>query len=275
VSLELVLLDGTNRRFLLAEGVELTVGAAAHCGVRLVAPDVSRMHALVSCRRGRVVVMDLGSRNGTFVAGKRIGREVELAPGDTVSFSSVAAQLVPAMADSDPHEPPRPSTPVPSRSDRPTQSHATERLDDLVEDGLVSLMARWADSATSARPALVDWLVSRRGMLGAAIVEVVGGEVNVVAACGALTGRLPEVGTLKSIAARAGRVPETVSFQLGELTVLAVSAAGLPWLLIAPGSGTPDLGQLELLSRLLAVAGRIDHGSGARRRVTYSSSAPS
>jgi hypothetical protein len=264
VTLELILLDGTNRRFPLTEGAELTVGAAAHCGVRLVTPDVSRMHALIACRLGRIVVLDLGSRNGTFVAGKRIGREVELAPGDTVHFSSVAAQLVPVGADSDPDKPIHAGTETQGRVERRTQSQTTERLTELAGDELVSLLERWSDAAATACPALADWLVSRRAMLGAAIVEVVKGEVNVLAACGALTGRLPDVSTLKRIDARAGRVPETVSFQLEDMTALAVSAAGLPWLLIVPDSGTPDQSQLELYSRLLAVAWRIDHGSGAR-----------
>ena len=93
--LELVLFDGSGRRFEIRRGDELLVGTAAHCAVRLQAPDVSRRHALIMYRKGRLMLLDLGSKNGTFANGRRIEADQEIAPGDALRFSSVSAQVLP------------------------------------------------------------------------------------------------------------------------------------------------------------------------------------
>jgi hypothetical protein len=52
-------------------------------------PTVSRKHAEIRVDGNRVFIKDLGSRNGTFVNGRKIGsEEVELQGGDTVQFGS-------------------------------------------------------------------------------------------------------------------------------------------------------------------------------------------
>lgn len=56
----------------------LTLGRAPGLGLVLDDPAVSRVHAGLSFRRGRIEVQDFGSRNGTFVGGRRVAfAEVE------------------------------------------------------------------------------------------------------------------------------------------------------------------------------------------------------
>ncbi len=49
-------------------------------------PQLSRSHARMSVKDGRVWIKDLKSRTGTFVNGKRIQKPVELKPNDTVGI---------------------------------------------------------------------------------------------------------------------------------------------------------------------------------------------
>jgi hypothetical protein len=59
-------------------------------------PDVSRAHAVVECHGPRIVLRDLGSRNGTFVGADRISqRDVE----DRTEFRVGATTLVVLVTD--------------------------------------------------------------------------------------------------------------------------------------------------------------------------------
>ena len=256
MSLELVLLDGTGRRFRLIEGQELTVGAAVNCAIRLTAADVSRRHALVALRRGRVVVLDLGSKNGTFVGGKRITAEVELGAGDSVRFSSVAGQIIPEteLAVDE-------TATAPPVSEQDDHAETGARVSGALPDSVAELLAVWAEPHGTATGALVDWLVLRRAMRGAAVVELVGGDISVSAASGAMVGLLPRVGRLPALdaARRVASTVETVTFALGDEEVFAATCRGLTWVLVLPGQAMLDAAELQVLVRLLSVAWRLDH----------------
>jgi ABC-type multidrug transport system ATPase subunit len=71
----------------LDDAALVTFGRGAAADVSLGRPLASAMHASVSVERGRVVVRDLGSTDGTFVDGRRIERPVELAPGMVVQIA--------------------------------------------------------------------------------------------------------------------------------------------------------------------------------------------
>jgi hypothetical protein len=65
----------------------LTVGRGAPNDIRLDDDEfASAHHARVEPRRDGVWVEDIGSTNGTFVNGTRLGRPQKLAPGDIVRF---------------------------------------------------------------------------------------------------------------------------------------------------------------------------------------------
>jgi len=74
-------LEMEERRIDLREG-EVTLGRSRGCGVVLRDPSVSRGHALLSVRQGRVTLQDLRSSNGTYVNGKRLDKETVLEDGD-------------------------------------------------------------------------------------------------------------------------------------------------------------------------------------------------
>jgi pSer/pThr/pTyr-binding forkhead associated (FHA) protein len=53
-------------------------------------PSVSAAHAKLQRREGIWIIQDLGSTNGTFVDGERVGEETPLGPGATIRFGEVA-----------------------------------------------------------------------------------------------------------------------------------------------------------------------------------------
>ncbi|HWX40227.1 MAG TPA: FHA domain-containing protein [Blastocatellia bacterium] len=64
---------------------EVAIGKGLHNDVVLADPTVSNSHALVLTRDGCYNIVDLGSRNGTFVAGERLGDQARvLRHGDSI-----------------------------------------------------------------------------------------------------------------------------------------------------------------------------------------------
>ena len=80
------------RRLKLALG-ETLIGRDKQCAIRLATPDVSRRHCrlVVQELAGEELVTaeDLGSRNGTYVNGRRIAGRTRLDAGDTVRVGPV------------------------------------------------------------------------------------------------------------------------------------------------------------------------------------------
>jgi pSer/pThr/pTyr-binding forkhead associated (FHA) protein len=74
-------------------GVEMTIGRAAGCQVSL--PDdtfASTVHARVYGRDGAIYVEDLGSTNGTYLNGMRLGAAADLRPGDQVQVGNTVLE---------------------------------------------------------------------------------------------------------------------------------------------------------------------------------------
>ncbi|MQA95036.1 MAG: FHA domain-containing protein [Streptosporangiales bacterium] len=71
----------------------LTVGRSPDCDLRLGDDGVSRYHADFHLQKGRWVVVDLGSTNGTRVNGWRITKPTPVNVGDMVSFGRLSFQL--------------------------------------------------------------------------------------------------------------------------------------------------------------------------------------
>lgn len=83
--LEVILPDETHAAFPLKEGVNL-VGREQSCDITLADPSISRNHASLTVRAGTVLLKDLGSKNATFVDGKKLTTEVEVHPDTAISF---------------------------------------------------------------------------------------------------------------------------------------------------------------------------------------------
>jgi DNA-binding NtrC family response regulator len=95
-SAKLVVLSGS------AEGIEraldrpLTLGSDADCDIRLLDRGVSRQHARFVLREGRAWVVDLDSRNGTYVESTRI-KEAELPLGVVVRLGETPIGVYPRL----------------------------------------------------------------------------------------------------------------------------------------------------------------------------------
>jgi len=76
------------RTFLLIEG-ENVIGRDPDANVCIDHASVSRRHARISIRDETAVLEDLGSRNGTFRAGKAVDSPQELTDGDTIGLGPI------------------------------------------------------------------------------------------------------------------------------------------------------------------------------------------
>lgn len=93
VALKLVVVDGPEIGTETPLGGTCEIGADPSCGLVLTDAAVSRKHASVAVRDGKILVTDLGSRNGTFIGEARI-REAEVPLGSVLRIgkSLVAVQ---------------------------------------------------------------------------------------------------------------------------------------------------------------------------------------
>lgn len=71
----------------------ISLGRSLDNDVIIEAPTVSRRHAQIAHRHGRLVLRDLNSRYGTFVNGHRVLEECILRPGDVIALGDVTLRL--------------------------------------------------------------------------------------------------------------------------------------------------------------------------------------
>lgn len=94
------------REIPLLDGAHL-VGRGEECAIRCDSARVSRRHARVRIEGDRVTIEDLGSRNGTWLHGRRLEGPAEIVPGDVVVIGGdeisfvLAGQQVTTVADGD------------------------------------------------------------------------------------------------------------------------------------------------------------------------------
>jgi len=84
------------KRFALSKK-HVTVGRAAHCDLQVLTHFVSREHARISVAGDKVLIEDLGSRNGIFVNSVRVDRQ-ELQHGDLITIGETQFRFVESMA---------------------------------------------------------------------------------------------------------------------------------------------------------------------------------
>lgn len=82
----------------LPDGCHL-IGRGEGCLIRCQSIRVSRRHAQVVITADRVVLEDLGSRNGTWLRGERIRGPSEIQPGDAVNVGPESIRFVAAGPD--------------------------------------------------------------------------------------------------------------------------------------------------------------------------------
>src|SRR5690242_13670711 len=77
--------------FVLPEG-PVTIGRTPECTVCVVHKSLSRRHARLEWEGGRLVLVDLGSKNGTYIGPVQVQRH-ELREGETFRCGQVAFRL--------------------------------------------------------------------------------------------------------------------------------------------------------------------------------------
>ena len=90
----LIRTNGCEPRIVAIPDAGLRIGRDSPCEVRLRDPAVSRVHAWVGPRGGRITIEDLGSTNGTSISGRTIRAEaVGIRDGSTFSIGSSRFEL--------------------------------------------------------------------------------------------------------------------------------------------------------------------------------------
>ena len=72
---------------------ELTIGRAAGCQITLDDSYVSQLHARVFTKDGILYVEDLGSTNGTFLNGNKVGSPAPMKRGDQLRVGSTLLEV--------------------------------------------------------------------------------------------------------------------------------------------------------------------------------------
>lgn len=81
-------LVGAREAYVLEDGDNI-IGRDERCSVVLDGSGISRHHARVFVAKGRAVLEDLGSKNGTWVNDRRIDSAVDLEEGDEIRIGTV------------------------------------------------------------------------------------------------------------------------------------------------------------------------------------------
>ena len=76
------------RKVVLEEGLTL-IGRGVGCDARVASATVSRAHARIRLAGNAATIEDVGSRNGTFIGGRRLRGPAALADGDEIRLGDV------------------------------------------------------------------------------------------------------------------------------------------------------------------------------------------
>jgi hypothetical protein len=77
---------------------ELTLGRSSYASIVVNNPLASREHAIIRPVTGGLEVVDLGSKNGTFVNGARLEGSTPVVPGDRVKIGTDVLEIVQVAA---------------------------------------------------------------------------------------------------------------------------------------------------------------------------------
>ena len=89
-----------------SDGDRIAIGSHQSADLRLSDPSVSRFHCEIEVQEQRLLIRDLGSKNGTYVGGLPIDGPTELSDGAQVTIGPVVLQyrcLFTAETDTDDH----------------------------------------------------------------------------------------------------------------------------------------------------------------------------
>jgi len=87
------LIDATGKRIHLGHDGPTRIGRSLDNDLVVTDQSISRHHANIAMLNGSFCLQDLGSQNGSFVSGKRIGEAVALRDGDTIRLGDAQFQF--------------------------------------------------------------------------------------------------------------------------------------------------------------------------------------
>jgi len=70
-----------------------TIGRAPHCDVTIPSQNISKEHAVIEVYNDKIIVSDLGSRNGTFVNGVQV-KSQKIKLGERISFFDIIVEVI-------------------------------------------------------------------------------------------------------------------------------------------------------------------------------------
>ncbi len=145
VKLVLFKKDGSHKSFTLPSSIAV-IGRRHDCDLQIPLTPVSRRHCQLSQNEETLKIRDLGSRNGTYLNGKRID-EATVEAGDYVKIGPLTFLL---QVDGQPEEivPPEQAAKKPPEKKEPAALAAEEELDifpELDEDASDSFLAELED----------------------------------------------------------------------------------------------------------------------------------
>jgi pSer/pThr/pTyr-binding forkhead associated (FHA) protein len=109
---------------------EVTLGRSNYASIVVNNPLASREHALIRPVNGKLELVDLGARNGTFLNGARIQGSAWLEPGDIVKIGTEAIEIV-RVSIEDPSALRIPTSP--GRLESPLEGETTVHLEKSLE----------------------------------------------------------------------------------------------------------------------------------------------
>lgn len=93
VSAHMALYDASRRIIIPLEADEILVGRHGAADIRFADMSVSRYHAVLYVSNGIWSVMDLGSKSGTYVNGRKSRSQVNLKNNDEIRFGNKAVRI--------------------------------------------------------------------------------------------------------------------------------------------------------------------------------------
>lgn len=126
--------------------LDFTIGRADGADFRVVSHGVSRKHCKISLKDGGIVLEDLGSANGTFVAGHRVSRRVLVGTGEFSACSCLIRYSIELEESSGPSQ---------------LERNSHHRLGDLTMQITPANLRKGKTRRKVVRPALRGHLVSR------------------------------------------------------------------------------------------------------------------
>jgi pilus assembly protein CpaF len=164
----LVLTEKSGKSRRLTFDADVTVGRGTDNAICLPGVNVSKKHTRIGFCEGKIVVLDLGSTNGTWLNGKKLEAPAALSADDRLQVGDfvISLEALPAAAEGTPLAPASTSAPGASRIPPPAAAHARvlesihHRLVDALDLRRLDLDAMASEELRTKAQAAVREIVS-------------------------------------------------------------------------------------------------------------------